>query len=178
MLVVPEHEPCDGCDDTKVVPDGSVSVTVTLFAVFGPALCEVSVNVTFWPTVTLVGLAVFASERSADCGAARSQAPISHAPSCGRVTSRWSSAGQSWPLNALSAGLPSWSACVFVWPPLSASASSLGSVFCLSVASVNLHVSSSEMLNPLLANSLFSSRQLTIELPVVLPETMVFSALN
>ena len=41
--VAPLHEPCDGVEETKVTPPGSVSVGVTLVAGAGPLLVMVIV---------------------------------------------------------------------------------------------------------------------------------------
>src|SRR5438046_4075994 len=53
-------------DDTKVVPVGSTSVSMTFTAGFGPALLTVTVYVTFWPGMTGSGESVLVTERSAE----------------------------------------------------------------------------------------------------------------
>ena len=44
------HVPCEGVADTSVSPADSTSVTTRPFAVLGPRLVTVTVNVTFSPT--------------------------------------------------------------------------------------------------------------------------------
>ena len=63
----PVHVPCDGVAEPNVMLEGSVSVTLTPHAAFGPALVTVSVYVRLLPTVTGLGLALFVIPRSA-CG--------------------------------------------------------------------------------------------------------------
>jgi hypothetical protein len=53
--------------DWKVVPDGRLSMTVTLVAAFGPRLVTVMVYVTFWPTWTGSGESAIRIRISAVC---------------------------------------------------------------------------------------------------------------
>src|SRR5258707_55335 len=50
---------------TKLRAAGKLSLTTVFVAISGPALCTARVNVTFWLTGTLVGLAVLTIDKSA-----------------------------------------------------------------------------------------------------------------
>src|SRR5689334_4957721 len=60
-----EQVPCDGVAESNDTPAGRLSVTWTLVALEGPALCAVSVYVSSWPAGTGSGESVLVSERSA-----------------------------------------------------------------------------------------------------------------
>ena len=60
-----EQLPCEGVAESNVTPAGRLSVTCTLAALEGPALCAVSVYVSCWPACTGSGASAFVSERSA-----------------------------------------------------------------------------------------------------------------
>ena len=62
---VPLHVPCVGTDETKLIPDGRVSVTMTLFAGDGPVFVTTRRYVRLAKTVPGFGEAVFEIDRFA-----------------------------------------------------------------------------------------------------------------
>jgi hypothetical protein len=54
-VLVPEQDPTEGVADTKVVPAGRTSVTLTLAALLGPALFTVMVYVMLEPAAAVAG---------------------------------------------------------------------------------------------------------------------------
>jgi len=80
--------------------------------------------------------------------AALSNAPRSQPRPTGRAAPRWSVAGQVASTAVSIAGLPTPRACVFVAPPLSASAPRSGSVFSRSVPATKLQLASDDRLPP------------------------------